>query len=163
MEICGKPNAKVSVLTNPRLQGYEHAKRYLQEEAPTAYHHVDLVLFLPDSDGKDRGAELTALEATAQGKGLRLLCCAAVEEVETWLLSGHVEKLQMNWNSIRNDVSVKENIFRPFLSQYGDADAAGDGRKELMEEGLRSFQGVLQRCPELDSLRERISAFLGDA
>jgi hypothetical protein len=27
LEACGKPNAKVTVLANPRAQGYEHARR----------------------------------------------------------------------------------------------------------------------------------------
>lgn len=161
LEVCGKPHAKVSVLTSPRLQGYEHAKRYLQEEAYVTYRHVDLVLFLPDADGKDRSAELANLEVVTQGNGLPLLCCAAVEEVETWLLAGHTEKLPQSWSAIRGDISVKENIFQPFLAQHGNPDAAGNGRKELMEEGLSGFQGILQRCPELDLLRKRISEFLG--
>src|SRR5277367_2796067 len=86
---CGKPSASVIVLTNPRTSGYEHAKALLRDEIPASgYEHakallrdeiperwgyMDLLLFLPDADGKDRAGEFTALEEHARNINVRLL------------------------------------------------------------------------------------------
>lgn len=157
---CGKPSARVTVLTNPRATGYENAKKLLADEVLDRYAHVDLILFLPDADGKDRSGEFVELEAVATRKGARLLCCAAVEEVETWLLAGHVEKVSRSWREIRGDRSVKEAVFEPFLAEHGDSRRAGGGREALMNETLRSYRGLLHRCPELSRLQQRVSATL---
>ncbi len=82
LEECGRPNAKVTVLTNPRTQGYEHAKAVLVDQVFARYSHFDLLLFLCDADGNNRQAAFTTLEAKAAADGVRLLCCAAVQEVE---------------------------------------------------------------------------------
>ena len=41
---CGKPKARILVLTNPRVQGYEHARQKLPEVLDR-YRHFDLALF----------------------------------------------------------------------------------------------------------------------
>jgi len=157
---CGRPNAKVTVLTSPKADGYAHAKRLLVQRVLDLYSHFDLVLFLPDADGHDRTAEFTALEALGDERDMHLMCCAAVEEVEAWLLAGHVDKLSQNWAAVRRDVSVKENVFAPFLAKHGDARRAGGGRDLLMQETLQNYSGLLQRCPELAALEQRIRALL---
>jgi hypothetical protein len=156
LEACGKPNAKIMVLTNPKARGYEHAKSLLVEQVFDRYRHFDLLLFLPDADGKNRDEEFARLEDDAKGNGLTLLCCAAIQEVETWLLAGHLDKLSTNWQNVRTDVSVKENIFDSFLTMYGDPRRAGGGRDLLMNGTLQNYSGLLQRCPELAVLQERI-------
>jgi hypothetical protein len=153
---CGKPNARVSVLTNPRAQGYEHAKQVLKDQVLMTYGRQDLVLFLPDADGKDRSQAFSELEAIADQTGVHLLCCAAVQEVETWLLAGHTEKLDRTWSEVRNDESVKEHVFMPFLERYGDPKRAGGGRDILMKETLSNYRGLTNRCPELQELESRI-------
>lgn len=158
---CGKPNAVVTVLSNPRAQGYEHAKRLLQTRIFEAYRHMNLLLFLPDADGKDRSGEFRALEEEALRRSLRLLCCAAVQEVETWLLAGHSDRLDRRWQEVREDVSVKENVFQPFLAIYGNLKAAGGGRDILMKEALPGYRSLLQLCPELAELERRIRETLG--
>jgi hypothetical protein len=160
---CGKPNANVTVLTNPRAQGYEHAKALLRNQLFERYRYIDLLLFLPDADGKDRRAELRALEAEAAQQGVRLLCCAAEQEVETWLLAGHRDRpplRSMSWQEIRRDISVKENIFQPFLAAQGNTRARGGGRKELMIQALSGYSTLLQLCPELAELERRIREIL---
>lgn len=158
---CGKPNAVVNVLSNPRAQGYEHAKRLLQTRIFEAYRHMNLLLFLPDADGRDRTDEFGNLEGEASRRGVRLLCCAAVQEVETWLLAGHRERLvDLRWQEVRDDVSVKENVFQPFLARYGNLKAAGGGRDLLMREALSGYGSLLQLCPELADLERRIREIL---
>ncbi|MDP8240078.1 MAG: hypothetical protein P9X24_13395 [Candidatus Hatepunaea meridiana] len=156
MRACNKPNARVSVLSNPKAKGYEHIKSLLVDQIMDGYSHFDLLLFLPDADGKDRSSEFVRLEDIAEKKGVRLLCCAAKEEIEIWLLAGHQDKLSESWFDIRSDVSVKENVFDPFLAEYGDSRRAGGGRDILIGETLRNYNGLKERCPELKDLEERI-------
>jgi len=157
---CGKPNAKVKVLTDPKADGYEHAKSLLDEIFQRYKHQQDIMLFLPDADGNDRSNEFAHLERKANGIGIRLICCAAVQEVEVWLLSGHTNRLQRSWNAVRADVSVKENVFEPFLLQHGDPRRAGGGRDLLIQETLTNYNGLLDRCPELKLLQESICQYI---
>lgn len=160
---CGKEKAKVQVLTNPKAAGYEHAKRLIRDEILERYAHFDLLLFLPDADGKDRTAEFADLEQEANSRAVRLICCAAVEEIETWLLAGHLDKLGLRWTELRGNVSVKESIFAAFLERYGDSRRPGGGRDVLIVETLRHYDALLGRCPELKTLHERILRFCAEA
>lgn len=158
---CGKANARVTVLPEPSPKGYEHAKALLRDQLFDSYRHMNLLLFLPDADGKDRSAEFSALEAEASREGVRLLCCAAKEEVEVWLLAGHRNRVdRRRWLDIRSDTSVKENVFYPFLATYGNPKAPGEGRGHLMAETLRGYDALLQLCPELAELEQRIRQIL---
>jgi len=137
-------------------RGYEHAKALLRGALFERYRHKDLILFLVDADGKDRRGEFEALEREAADRGVRLLCCAAKEEVEVWLLAGHREKLGAGWQEIRAEVSVKERFFESFLRENGNQKAAGGGREELMKETLGNYGALLRLCPELAELERRI-------
>jgi hypothetical protein len=147
---CGKGNAKVVMLTNPAVSGYEDAGKL--SEIRRAYRRYDLLVFLPDADGKDRTQRFAQFEAEP---GPKLLCCAAVEEVEAWLLAGHTDKLDRPWPRVRADISVKENFFAPFLREFGDR-SPGEGRERLMQQTLTNLRGLLERCPELADLQKRI-------
>jgi hypothetical protein len=109
-----------------------------------------------DADGKDRRGEFEALEREAADQGVRLVCCAAQQEVEVWLLAGHRGKLGAGWHEIRAEVSVKERFFEPFLRENGNQKAAGGGREELMKKTLGNYTALLQLCPELAVLEQRI-------
>jgi hypothetical protein len=151
---CNKPNAKVRLWANLAIRGFESVR----DEIPTIirdFPQMHLFLFLPDCDGKRQGrADLFAnLEAE---HGFRLICCAAVEEVEAWLLAGHLDKLPSLWPAVRADTSVKERFFLPFLREHGDSRRPGGGREELMQQTLTNLRGLLERCPELARLQERI-------
>ena len=45
-----KPAAKVTLLMNPRLQGYNQALTAVRDELPDRYEFFDLWLFFPDAD-----------------------------------------------------------------------------------------------------------------
>lgn len=47
---------------------------------------------------KDRRQKFEILENEAAEKGAKLLCCAACQEVEAWLLAGHLNKLEKSWS-----------------------------------------------------------------
>jgi hypothetical protein len=152
----GKGTAKVTVLRNPRVQGFHHACGMLPDICEQ-YSHFDLWLFLVDADGEDGSETFGHLESK---HGRQLICCAALEEVEAWLLAGHIEKLDLPWREVRADVSVKENVFAPFLRQHGDSRRLGGGRDLLMRQTLTNYPGLLQRCPELKDLHDRVCASL---
>lgn len=159
---CGKPNSRVKVLTTPRARGYEHAKGLIVDEVIDVWKHFNLLLFMPDADGRDKSAEFRYLEGAARDRGVQLFCCAAVEEVEAWLLAGHVDKLQAAWSEIRSNTSVKEQVFQPFLRTHGDSKSAGGGRDLLMKETLENYAGLIGRCPELGDLQKRICQTLNE-
>lgn len=126
------------------------------------YAHFDLLLFMVDADGNDRGAAFERLERIAAGKGARLLCCAARQEVEIWLLAGHVSRIDISWSQVREEVDLKERVFLPFLKEHGDGRRAGGGRDLLMRDTLSNYEGLLQRCPELRELQDRIAEAVRD-
>ena len=156
----GKPNARVTLLTNPKLNGYPHAVSAIRGELVERYAHVDLWLFLPDSD---RASNLEGLEEELTEKGVHLLCCAAQPEVEAWLLAGHRDKLGVTWRDVREHPRLKEEVFEPFLREYGDTRSPGGGRERLIRETLGNYRGLLSVCPELVDLQDRLqSSLAGD-
>ena len=163
---CGRAQARIEVMANPRTNGYQHAKGLFPIKILDLYSHKHLVLFLPDSDGLDRTAEFAQMEADfeqqaiAIGKPIRLICCAAEPEVEAWLLAGHKEKWEPDWQwgTMRADRSIKENYFLPFLQKHGQDESRypDQGRKQLMVEALRNYTGMRERCPEMQTLEARV-------
>lgn len=156
---CGKARCYVQVLADPRMTGLEMAVDRLGAICER-YRHFDLLLLLVDADGKDRRGVIDRLEREARDTGATLLGCAAVQEVEVWLLAGHRQKLSQSWQEIRADVSVKENVFEAFLRRYGDPRQPGGGRGFLMEETLSNYRGLKELCPEVAELEQRIRALL---
>jgi hypothetical protein len=159
---CEKPRARVEVLTDPWVRGYAHAKSVVDDLRPENTG-ANLVLFCPDRDGVDKSAELKALEERSLGAGVSLLCCAAVEEVEAWLLAGHGDKIGANWSDVRSDASVKESVFLPFMEAHGTRRSQDGGRGNLMRETLANYAGLKARCPELAELEDRIRRHVGGA
>lgn len=155
---AGKTSPKVTVLTNPKLSGFEHAKKNLSAICER-YKHFDLVLFLPDRDGKPGRDDSLRELSSSLGKKYPFYAIAAVEEVETWLLAGHKSKLAREWRYVREDPDVKENDFKGFIQIHGD-DGPGQGRERLMKETLNNFRGLRSSCPEIDLLVKTISAML---
>ncbi|MBN1509092.1 MAG: hypothetical protein JW955_19760 [Sedimentisphaerales bacterium] len=156
----GKPNADVTVLTNPKLNGYAHAISAIRGDLVDRYKHLHLWLFLPDGD---RASGLAALETELTGQGIHLFCCAATPEVEAWLLAGHRDKLTLSWGDVRQHPHLKENVFEPFLNQFGDSRSPGGGRERLTRETLANYRGLLSVCPELADLEDRLRTFFAQS
>ncbi|MCI0537896.1 MAG: hypothetical protein L0Z50_21995 [Verrucomicrobiales bacterium] len=156
----GKPNARVVVLTNPKLGGYAHADAVvaIKEELGNRYGHFDVWLFFPDAD---QGTDFTGLEAALEKKGIHLRCCAARPEVEAWVLAGHRQKLGIKWSDVAAHRRLKEEIFEPFLREHGDPKSAGGGRESLMRLTLANYRGLLKVCPELKVLEAKLREVLG--
>jgi hypothetical protein len=153
----GKPQAHVQVLTNPKLNGYPRAVSAIRGELVDRYRQFHLWLFLPDAD---RATDLGPLENKLAEQNVRLFGCAAVPEVEAWLLAGHKNSLPLPWNDVRQHRRLKEDIFEPFLAQFGDSRSPGGGRERLIRETLGNYRGLLSMCPELGELEDRLRTFL---
>jgi len=149
----GKPNARVTVLTNPRIEGYNQAVQAIRGPLAERYGHLALWLFFPDAD---KAANLSELESFAETKRVYLRCCAAEPEVEAWLLAGHRRRLKLSWPEVRAHTELKERIFAPFLAQHGDSRSPGGGRERLMRETLANYRSLLEVCPELKELDRRL-------
>jgi hypothetical protein len=153
----GKPNAHVKILTDPKVNGYPDAVNAIRGDLIERYRYLfNLWLFLPDAD---RAGNLEPLESALGEQGVHLLCCAAVPEVEIWLLAGHRDKLPLPWADVRKHPHLKEDVFEPFLRRYGDAGASG-GRKRLTLETLANYRGLVSVCEELGQLENRLRTFL---
>ncbi|MBM4081427.1 MAG: hypothetical protein FJ272_06150 [Planctomycetes bacterium] len=136
----GKPQARVALLTNPKLGGIEEAKAAVRGKLVEAYGHFDLWLFLPDAD---RASGLDELEKAVAARGVRLFCCAARPEVEAWLLAGHRDKLGLAWSEVVRHPRLKEGVFEPFLAAHGDPRRAG----RADEGDARQLPGTAEGMP----------------
>ena len=172
MTKAGKPNSRVTVLPDPHIRGVDQAissAPQIVRDSPM----YDLFLLMVDrdarlGDGEDRLQRLRDAERQAMEYGRLLLGCAAIEEVEVWLMAGHpdkIERLGFNWGDIRQHDHPKEQYFDPFLAKYGSHGGhpePGQGRKRLMREGLVNLPGLLSRCDELVDLLRRIEEAVAD-
>lgn len=159
---AGKPKAKVTVLSNPRLEGYDHAIRAIKEELTMRYAFWDLWLFMPDADRASVEA-MANLEQELAGKGVKLFCCPAQPEVEIFPCVAFRSDLKANWDAIRKSDRMKEDYFVPLLKKHGDPRRAGGGRDLMIEKSLQNLTTLYQFCPELGELRQRLEKHLSQA
>lgn len=150
--------AQVEVLWNPRLRGFEHLMSQLDgvlQDNPM----VGVFLVIADRDGSGSNHDKQRLQAV-ECQHRNLVTCCAVEEVETWMLALHRDRLPA-WQQIRAERSVKEVYAQPFLEQ-GRFKGPGHGRKAAMREAIGAgWKGLLQLCPEVLDLKDRIERVIG--
>jgi hypothetical protein len=153
----GKRNAKIQVLTNPSLKGYDHAMQAIRQDLPDKYSHWDIWLFVPDADRAKREA-MNTLEAELADKGITLFCSPAQPEIEIYACVAYRNELSESWKMVREAASFKEVYFKQVLDKHGDKNRAGGGRDLLINESLKNMRGLYQLCPELKNLRDRLDA-----
>jgi len=155
----GKPAANVTVLTNPKLDGYDHAIRAIRHELPDRYGFWDLWIFVPDADRATKAA-MEQLERDLAGKQILLLCCPAVPEVEIYACAAFRDDMHGSWQDARSSKRMKEEVFLPLLRLRGDPRRAGGGRDQMIDASLRNLPLLFQLCPELKQLRDRVEQAL---
>ena len=160
MADAGRPAARVDVLSNPRVRGYDHAVRVVRDELPERYRFKDLWLFFPDAD-KATNEAMQDLEGHVASKGIKLLCCAAQPEVEIYACAAFRDDISVKWKEARRHPRMKEEIFAPLLASHGDPRRPGAGRDLMIDRSPDNLPLLLRLCPELQSLRDRITAHLG--
>lgn len=152
---------RVEVLSNPRLHSVEQAlDQRILEDIVATYRMFDLFLVLVDRDGdaEARPSRARAREASFEG---RLLVCLAIEEVEVWMLALHRERVPAPWRDVRAEPHPKERYAEPFLAAHAPRLSVGRGRKWAMRNVGREWKGLLEICPELAELKDRIATWLG--
>ena len=159
MADAGRPAAKVAVLGNPRVRGYDHAVQVIRGELPGRYRFKDLWLFFPDAD-KATGDAMQDLEDHVAKQEIPLLCCIAQPEVEIYACVAFRGDIPGSWKEARHHPRMKEEIFAPLLASHGDPRRAGLGRNLMIDRSLNNLPLLLRLCPELQSLRDRIAAHL---
>jgi len=156
LKAIGKPNARVTVLTNPHLKGFDDALKAIRTDLPDRYGFWDLWLFFPDAD-RATTAAMEALEHDLAEKGIRLFCCPAQPEVEIYACAPWRKEIGNAWNEVRTHPKMKEKIFEPLLAEHGDSLRPGGGRDLFITKALANLPALYQLCPELDNLRARLA------
>lgn len=154
---AGKPGAKVDLLTNPRLTGYDAAVRAIRNDLATRYGFMDLWLFLPDAD-RATEPSMQQLEEHLATQDVTLLCCPAKPEVEIYACVGYRNEIEPSWNEVRTHPQMKEAIFDPLLRKHGDPRRPGGGRKLMTQHSIANRRTSYRLCPEVAALRSRIMA-----
>ena len=155
---AGKPNANVTVLTNPRLSGYDQAVGVVRNELSARYSHMDLWLFFPDADRAGADA-MRHLEESLRLQGVDLLCCPAEPEVEVYACVAYCKEIRDSWSDVRSNPRLKETVFKRLLEEHGDPRRPGGGRGMMTEKSVARRRQFFSLCPEIADLRDRIVAF----
>lgn len=161
----GRPNAKVNLLTQPRVRGYDQAVRTIRTELHAGYSFMDLWLFFPDADRAGPHA-MRALETHVGANGVTLFCCAARPELEIYACAGFRDDIREPWEKIRCHPRLKEEVFDALLERHGSLlkrhglRQPGAGRGLMINESLKNLPLLFDLCPELRRLRDRIAAHL---
>lgn len=160
MEDIGRP-AKVEVLRDPKMRGADEA---LNAEVVAAIIEdnqamIDLFLLMIDRDCNRQSHE-TRLATRVGEHPHVLLGCAAVEKVETWMLALHRAELKASFSDVRAECEPKERFAEPFLAGKGWTTEVGGGRKHAMRALAGQWAGLLQVCPDVAALRDRVRAWL---
>ena len=159
MAEAGRAAAKVTVLSNPRVRGYDEAVRAVRSGLSTRYRFMDLWLFFPDTDRASDEA-MRGLERTLRDDGVSLLCCPASPEVEVYACVAYREDIRESWGEARSHPRFKEAVFEPLLEAYGDPRRPGGGRGAMTKKSIAQRRRFFQLCPEIAELRNRIAELL---
>ena len=106
---AGRPAARVKVLSQPRVRGYDDAVRALRGDLPRLYGHMDLWLFLPDAD-RATPAAMDDLESALQEQGVTLFCSPAEPEVEVYACVAYRKETGLSWAELRQQDRFKEEV-----------------------------------------------------
>jgi hypothetical protein len=154
--------ARIDVLEEPHLKGVAQAlDATIVNEIVRDNPMEDLFLLIVDRDCNRFKNVERAASREAEHTG-RLIACLAVEEVEVWMLALHRERLSAGWADVRNECDPKERFADPLLDMLG-RDSPGRGRKGAMRLLGTKWKGLLDLCPEIDTLKTMIAARLAVA
>ncbi|MCI0693828.1 hypothetical protein L0337_17700 [candidate division KSB1 bacterium] len=150
--------ARVEVLPNPRLRGVDQALDPAQlNSIINSYPQEDLFLLLIDRDcDQNRINRVNSRESEVMSRGKALIGCLAIEEVEMWALAIYQGELPARWQEMRQECDPKEAYFHPLVEQLGLQNNVGRGRKHIMKSLSGQYSRLLQLCPEIAELRDRI-------
>ena len=158
---AGRPTARVKILENPRVRGYDDALNAIRHSLHERYGWFALWLFFPDAD-RGSSEAMRKLESDLQAEGVLLLCCPAEPEVEIYACAAFRGYMNETWSEARKNPRMKEEVFQPLLEIHGDSRRVGGGRDLMIRKSLKNLPLLYRLCPELRVLRDQIAALVRD-
>lgn len=159
---CGKPTARVRVLTDPAAQGVEQVlSADFLRRVVDRYPMVDLFLLCVDRDAKDGRDASVAHHEREMVQHLNgttsFVGTSAHQELEVWCLAGMADlPREWSWADVRAERDPKERYFLPYARGRGLLDAPGDGREALGREAALRYKAIASRCPEVQALARNV-------
>jgi len=152
--------ARIEVLPDPQITGADHIlQKQTVQDILDDHPMIDLFLLLVDRDCNRKNMEERVLERQAEHQEV-LIGAVAHQEVEVWALAPHRRALPERWGDVRAHCDPKEAFFDPFIRGRGWLEGVGHGRKRAMRDFGAAWAGVLEVCPEIADLKERIGQWL---
>lgn len=160
---AGRPHARVDVVRNPRLRGYDSLRVQLCDIVLRYGAIADAVVVIVDLDctvgPTDRGEVIRRLASTCSEFGTKVLVVGAVQEIEVWALWGARTRLRASWEEVRSDCNPKERFFQPLQTAI-DKKRPDKGRTRLMAASLdQGWESLTAGCPELAQLVTDLRSF----
>lgn len=161
----GKPDARITVVSNPRIRGFDSLLARACDVIERYAKLVDLILVCYDLDGQDGSAGRTDKHARVKNAlnncpNSKTVTIGAEQEIEVWALWGSRAQLP-HWAEVRAEAHAKERYFDPLITSR-DSIRADGGRSRLMESSLAAgITSLVQGCPELGELLTRIRDLVG--
>lgn len=156
----GSAGNRVSVCQNPNLQGVGNALQLetMRDVVEKYNGMIDVFVLCVDRDcDEGRRVRLDNLETAL---GPNFFAVEASQAVETWALAGQQLPPSWRWQSIRSERHVKEQYFDRWVERRGLSNDPSGGRKLLGRESASDFSALIQKCPELNEVAERLRAYL---
>ena len=164
----GKPKAQVTVVTSPRLHGFDDVMSQACELLERWGAVSDVVVFAVDTDcedgikrDKNKILALGNRLASCESNGEKAVALLAREEVETWALWGSRANLNSRWENVRDECHPKERYFNGLITD-ADRNRPDGGRARLMEMSLSGgWQSIRTGCPELSDFEVKMQEIIG--
>jgi hypothetical protein len=163
----GRPNARIHVITNPRIRGFENLKAQACSILETYGPISALVIFVIDADGQDgldgrpdrKQQFLNSLSVCPNND--KALVVVARQELEVWALWGSRSRIDVQWADVVQERDPKERFFDSLVTSL-DRKVPGYGRQRLIAASLRGgWPSLCSGCPEIRQLEHEVREKLG--
>lgn len=144
--------ARLDVLMDPFLDGIEAVVRELPGIAADN-RMVQLILVVVDRDANTPHDNLARIANACSDP--RVVSCAAIEEIEAWLVALHRERVDGRWPELQSTRGGCKAASGPLLSTFK---GPGGGRVAAMRDLGAGWKGLLHLCDEIQKFGERIAA-----
>ena len=114
---------------------------------------VQLILVVVDRDANIPHDNLARIANACSDR--RIVACAAIEEIEAWLVALHREQIDARWPELRSGRGACKAASAAVLARFR---GPGEGRVAAMRELGAGWKGLLRLCDELTDFGERIAA-----
>ena len=161
----GKPSARISSITNPRVTGFSQLLKLLCSVVHRYYNTVDVIIVVFDVDCEDgskgrsdKVKRVTDALKTCEVDTSSVVVLPAHQEVEVYALWDCRATLGVSWAQVRAECDPKERFFDHLLTPQDQMRADG-GRVRLIRESLGpGWNSLKAGCPELVGFQKALHA-----